>query len=332
MIPLQTASGHPITHILFSPDGSTVAVAQPHHGVTLLERGTGHARAVCAMPRRAAFTGLTFCGAGRYLAASTAKGLEVFDTDTGAPVAACFSAPCKEVKLAERDGSVVGVGRGIAPVWRSAAADRTGFAWLPLKKAVAGAEVPAPDGHLAVGVAGPRSARRTVLLDLVTGRPVAELDRPERSAKDPEPVVRFCPLGLRFAINDGRTIDVSDAGAFAASDDEQPADAPLVQRASGTRSAVALRPHARLAPVFSLNPDRPGDASYYPPFALAPDGRGLLVKRPRNRIQLWDAPTGTLVNEWSWQFEWVTCVAVSPDGLTAVAGGRFGRVLLWDLE
>jgi WD40 repeat protein len=49
-------------------------------------------------------------------------------------------------------------------------------------------------------------------------------------------------------------------------------------------------------------------------------------------VQLWDAPTGTLVNEWSWRFEWVTAVALSADGLTAVAGGRFGRVILWDLE
>ena len=85
--------------------------------------------------------------------------------------------------------------------------------------------------------------------------------------------------------------------------------------------------------MFVLRPERASEAgNWLPPFALLADGRGLLVKRPGNRVQLWDAPTGTLVNEWSWRLEWVTCVGVSADGLTAVAGGRFGRVLLWDLE
>jgi len=117
------------------------------------------------------------------------------------------------------------------------------------------------------------------------------------------------------------TRDLEDDGADAT---DPPGDA---------RPARAPRPHVRLEPVFVLRPERAAEAGeWLPPFALLADGRGLLVKRPRNRVQLWDAPTGTLVNEWSWRLEWVTCVAVCADGLTAVAGGRFGRVLLWDLE
>src|SRR4051794_15809730 len=95
MIPLQTASPHPVTHIVFSPDGAAVAVAQPFHGVTILERATGRTLTVCAMPRRAALTSLTFSGNGKFLAAAHAKGLEVFDASTGVPVFRNFHGPQK---------------------------------------------------------------------------------------------------------------------------------------------------------------------------------------------------------------------------------------------
>ena len=68
-----------------------------------------------------------------------------------------------------------------------------------------------------------------------------------------------------------------------------------------------------------------------PPVALTPDGRGLLVRRPKQRVQLWDVAGGTRLAEWGWRLEVVTCLAVAPDGLTAAAGGRFGRVVAWDL-
>lgn len=169
------------------------------------------------------------------------------------------------------------------------------------------------------------------LFDLASHRMVARIDRGEPHRRT---VAGFCPLGRRFALNNGDAIDVYDAGAPDEEDeDEQQPDTPLVQRAKGKRVALAPKPHTRLAPVFTLAPDKASEVGdWYPPFALLADGRGLLVKRPRNRVQLWDAPTGALRNEWSWRFEWVTCVAVSADGTTAVAGGRFGRLLLWDLE
>ena len=76
----------------------------------------------------------------------------------------------------------------------------------------------------------------------------------------------------------------------------------------------------------------PVGAAWRPPFALTPDGRGLLVRRPRERVQLWDLGAGAVAAEWGWRLEAVTCLAVAPDGLTAAAGGRYGRVLLWDLD
>ncbi len=337
MIPLQTASRHPVTHILFSPDESTVAVAQPHYGVTLLDRATGRTRAVCAMPRRAALTGLAFCAGGTHLAAAHPKGIEVFDAATGAAVASNFDYP-QRCQLARAGGTVVG-----AASWYG----RRAVLVRELLRVTGGTISPFPTkalvyrDDLALVVCAPDASHvlctkrnRLVLLNVAADRSAAEFERP-----GPEPdarlVASFCPLGRRFAINDGRTLDVYEIEASVDEEDEddQQADIPLVQRANGAAVAVAPMPHALLAPTFTLSPAkrRPGCA-WQPPFALAADGRGLLVKRPGNRIQLWDGPTGTLVSEWSWRLEWVTCVAVSTDGLTAVAGGRFGRVLLWDLE
>lgn len=329
MIPLQTASPHPVTNVVFSPDGAAVAVAQPQYGVTILERGTGRTVAVCAMPRRAGYTGLTFCGAGKYLAASHAKGFEVFDASTGARVAVSLRYQFRELKLAERDGVAYGLGlRFCGPVWRPEAPTETESHFDPLSNGHNHRLWPSPDARFAVG--SPSTGRRVKLHDLDAARYAAEIERPDDA--ETRLVARFCPVGKRFALNDGRTIDVYDTGSLSEeNEDEQPADTPLVQRADGIQVEVAPMPHTVLAPVFSLK-SSDNVTPWYPPFALLADGRGLLVKRPRNRVQLWDAPTGTLVNEWSWRLEWVTCVAVCADGLTAVAGGRFGRLLLWDLE
>jgi WD40 repeat protein len=331
VIPLQTAASHPVSHIVFAPDGSTVAVAQPHYGVTLLERATGQTLAVCAMPRRATLTGLTFCDDGKYLAASHAKGLEVFETAMGARVRADFRDDFKYMSLAERGGVVFGLGSHTAgAVWRPEKPNDTECHYDPLSNGCNHLMPLSPDGRFALE----RVCRdRIKLHDLDAVRYAAEIERPSADAA-PTFAARFCPLSRRFAINNGHTLDVYDSGTPAEEDeDEQQAETPLVQREDGTQTTVAPKPHAVLAPTFSLKPDKASEAGdWYPPFALLADGRGLLVKRPRNRIQLWDAPTGTLINEWSWRFEWVTCIAVSADGTTAVAGGRFGRLLLWDLE
>jgi len=96
-----------------------------------------------------------------------------------------------------------------------------------------------------------------------------------------------------------------------------------------------------LAPIFTLN--RPDPAlggtladklaeHWRPPVALTPDGRSLLTLGLRNRVQLWDLASCGLINEWGWCMDDIYSLAVSPDGLTAAAGGRFGKVTLWDLE
>jgi WD40 repeat protein len=327
MIPLQTASPHPVSHILFSPDGATVAVAQPHYGVTLLERATGRTIAVCAMPRRAELSGLTFCGAGKYLAASHAKGMEVFDAE-GTSVASTHYRAYRDLRLAESGSDVLGANHdGVRIVWKSGATEGGGFAQDVISQLDV-IDVLSPDGRFAL-LGG--SHYHKVLFALDSHRMIARIDREGRYGRT---VARFCPLGRRFALNNGEVLEAYDTAALAdENEDEQQADNPLVQRANGTQTAVAPKPHSILSPTFTLTSDKPSaENDWYPPFALAADGRGLLVKRPRNHVQLWDSLTGTLVNEWSWRLEWVTCVALTTDGLTAVAGGRFGRLLLWDLE
>jgi hypothetical protein len=320
MIPLQTASRHPVTNVAFSPDGSAVAVAQPFHGVTILDRATGRTLALCAMPRRAALTGLAFCGNGKYLAAAHAKGVEVFDAATGAVLWQNFHYP-RQFQLALRGDTVFGAIARFAylqPLFRVTeegigAPKEHGRHRGEFKFAAC-----APDASRFLGTL----AKRLVVLDGQTTHTIAQA---ECAAVESPRVASFCPLSRRFAVNDGRTLDVYDLGEVSEECDE-PAEAE-------GESPVAPMPHTLLEPVFTLTPDNPKEVgSWYPPFALLADGRTLLVKRPRNRVQWWDAPSGSVLGEWSWQFEWVTCVAVSADGLTAVAGGRFGRVMLWDLE
>ena len=321
MIPLQTASPHPVTHLRFSPDGALLAVAQPHHGVTVLERATGRTVATCAMPRRGTLSGLTFAGGGKYVAAASAKGLEIFEAESGRAVVQSYGVYFKGIKLAERDGAVIGFGiNHSGPMWRPDKPDEFDYTYDPLANVLRPTFTPSPDGRFAIEPTWravklhDNRARRYIA---VAYRPHADHDEPLLSA--------FCPLSRRFALSDGSSLDVFDFTPPEIPDEPE--------GESESELAVAPAPHVKLEPLFSLAPDRAAEPpGWYPPFALTADGRGLLVKRPRNRIQLWDAPTATLLHEWSWRFEWVTCVAASADNTTAVAGGRHGRVLLWDLE
>lgn len=321
MIALQMGfrEKHPVTHLVFSPDQSVLAVAQPHCGVTLVERASGRTVAVRPLPRRGALTGLAFTGDGRLLVAASAKGVSAFAARTGAPVASrgygvgcatlLATMPCGVLEL-RPDG------------WRrehlTAALLAQNFdrPWN-IERLFGKAVAADPGGRLALVA---RSLSSVALLDLARGRVTARLGRPEAKSVpySPLPVAQFCPVGRRVAVNDGATLDVYDLAETP--DEDEPADA-------------VPAPRAVLEPTFALRSEKAAEArSWHPPFALLADGRGLLVKRPRNRVQLWDAPANALVAEWSWRLEWVTCLAAAPDGLTAAAGGRFGRVLLWDLD
>lgn len=316
MIPLQTGFTHPVTHVCFSSCGGFVAVAQPHAGVTVFEHGTGRTLCVCHMPRRAELTGLTFCSG--HIVASHQKGTEVFDARTGTPVALSLRPLLKGLQLAETPDGVFGHG-----------GSASGIVWQPNAPEVLHEELDilsnnknrfttlSPHARYCVGR---WTAARMRLTNLAATRFVADFELSEDVDVLAAVEVRFCPRAERIATCDGHAIRVFDTRDLGAPDDDGDEE-------------TAPRPRERLEPVFVLPPDRSAEVpNWYPPFALLPDGRGLIVKRPRNRIQLWDAPSGVVQYEWSWRLEWVTCLAASPDGLTAAAGGRFGRVLFWDLE
>ncbi|HUR55883.1 MAG TPA: hypothetical protein VMZ71_17230, partial [Gemmataceae bacterium] len=80
---LRSASGHPVSHIAYSPDGATFAAAQPHSGVTLHDRVTGKAIRTAGSNRIGSYRGLVYLDDGTRLVASTPKGLEVFDVANG---------------------------------------------------------------------------------------------------------------------------------------------------------------------------------------------------------------------------------------------------------
>src|SRR5262249_58511941 len=111
--------------------------------------------------------------------------------------------------------------------------------------------------------------------------------------------------GEGFAVCDGNDIRVYDAPAPDPDDAtgaETPTEPSLVERAG---TPVAPKPREVLSPIYRLGPAEGTQPAgrWRPPFALTPDGRGLLVRRPRNRVQLWDVATGSHAGEWSWRVE-----------------------------
>jgi WD40 repeat protein len=161
------------------------------------------------------------------------------------------------------------------------------------------------DGSHAIGV---RERNRPVLIAVNAGTVVVELDH---AARIKHPVaVSTAPDCV--ALCDGRTLRVFDTSG-------------LADIVPGKRSKPVLP-----AVLTVEAPD--GVKAWSPPVAFTPDGRGMLVGGPRERVQMWDVPSGEKRFEWNWRLEKLTSLAVAPDGLTAAAGGRLGRVVVWDLE
>jgi WD40 repeat protein len=343
MLTIQTASPHPVTHVAFAPDGSAFAVAQPNSGVTVCDRATGQPAVTCPVPRAGTFTSALFCGGGTQIAVSFHKGVFLFDAATGASLGRRGHPNLGNTMLAARGSGLVGVTYG--RVWDIPVDGAARPTSRPIRSQALAVAV-APCGRWGFGVYG---SVRPTLLDLAAARVGPVVDHPYRySGYNPATAV-FAPNGDRLAVCDGNDITVYDIPAAEPDpdDEDESADGP----SSAPRAvAVAPKPRAVLEqPIFRLEPPEgfkppprprldfaPEDVrlnrNWRPELAFTPDGRGLLVRRPRNRVQLWDVASGSLLVVWRWALDSLTCLAVSPDGLTAFVGARFGKVVMWDLE
>ena len=65
--------------------------------------------------------------------------------------------------------------------------------------------------------------------------------------------------------------------------------------------------------------------------AFAPDGRHLFVSF-NDRVCVFDTATWAVVKIYAWAVGSVLRIAVTPDGLCAVAAGNLGEVVVWDLD
>jgi WD40 repeat protein len=342
MLVIQTNSRHPVSHVAFTPDGGAFALVQPHSGVTLCDRVSGQVKVAMPVPRMGELTAIAFCNGGTKLAVGSRKGLHLFDTATGKLLAGRTGGMFASRALVPQGDDLLAltwsVPRDIRlpraagePLVSSSRRMTTRATLLTLS----------PCGRWVVG-AYARSGLS--LSDTHTRRVVATIDYLERPPHPRQFAVTFAANSSRFAVGDGYDIRVYDTPDQDSGDEDQ--ESEFAERAESDvpvapKPKVVLRAVFRLAPPDDYQPVLPrlhfADESevpnprWFPPVALTPDGRGLLVRRPRNRVQLWDVASGRHAGEWSWRQE-VTCLAVAPDGLTAVAGCRFGRAVAWDLE
>src|SRR5438105_9152935 len=102
---------HPVTQLVFSPDGSALATAQPHTGVAVRDLATGEPLQVCPLPRSLHIDHVRFSPDGRFLAASHSRGLDafLFDNEPATPAASyhytltnSYHWPCAGMPFATR--------------------------------------------------------------------------------------------------------------------------------------------------------------------------------------------------------------------------------------
>ena len=65
---------------------------------------------------------------------------------------------------------------------------------------------------------------------------------------------------------------------------------------------------------------------------FTPDGRHLLTVSNVETVKVWESATWKVAREYAWKVGGLRCVAVSPDGMTAAAGGTGKKVVIWDLD
>jgi hypothetical protein len=318
---------HPITHVGFTADGEIVT-AQPHTGVAVRDRSSGEVRAKLDAPNSASFSHLLPHPTRPLVAVQCPKWCRVFDTRTGSFDTFDSHPGFAAVAVTPNGFRWFGVGYdgiGTVDCGIVTATGGTGTRRIPIRSTAALVAV-TPDARFGLGL---RRATRPVLLDLNTGRVVAEVQSGLRAGR-PRLVVAS-PDSSKLAVGTGDSLAVFDLTAVTA--DDCPADAAEDEPARKRKVLYPLFTLERPDPVAGRGTaaDRAAEV-WLPPLAFDPAGRTLLTVGLRNRVRQIDAANGGAITEWAWRADAVRSLAVAPDGLTAAAGCRLGELLVWDLE
>jgi hypothetical protein len=317
---------HPITRVAFTADGSEVVTAQPHTAITVRDRA-GQPRAAFPTADIAAFHELHVHPTLGWIAARTPKWAGVYDPADARPYLMQMHAGCVGIAQAAT-GFRFGV-RADIDFHTYDYPERDGVKGVHIMRPRTTGEVVAisPDARFALAV---RQRTKPVLLDLRTGRAVAEVGSALRSrnVRLGLAVIAFSADGSKMALGNGDSLAVFDLSRVSADD--------------STVSIDATEKRKVLYPLFTI--DRPDPVSgrgthadrtaehWLPPVAFDAVGRSLLLVGLRNRVQRIDLATGSVMAEWNWRADAVQSLAVASDGLTAAAGCRLGELILWDLE
>lgn len=317
MIRFQFPQGHPMQRVAYTPDSLAVVTAQPHTGVFVRDRFNGQTIRELPMTSVAAFTRLMVSECGYVVVVGGGRVFYFGEQEPGAFL------------THNRVSEAVAVGDHARYVYLDRPQCHLFSVDLRPRRydgnnsvthiATSGTVIAmSPDGRGAVAV---RQRGKPQLVELTTGQTVAELNFTlRRFAAAITGFAVFAPYAAAVALGDGESIAVFDLSEF-------------------DWATVPDKPR-QLHPICQL--DRPDPTAggtvkdrkaerWLPPLAFTPDGRHFLTLGLRERVQLYDAKSGGVAEQWGWRMEDVTCLAVAPDGLTACAGGRRGRLTVWDL-